>query len=231
MAHRGDVKVRARNVAKVFCFFFKKEVLFLNRPPARSATMSTVQSLENHEHAEHAAGHGAKNAALLVAVLAALLALTEVQAKHAEILVEESSILAADSWNQYQAKSIRQAVARDLGRLAGTLDTPADPARAMARAAIMATLADDQSHYETDPKDGKKAIAKRAQDAEATRDHTLERAHAFDNAAAALELGIVLSTASAITSSRMLIRIALGLGVVGIGLAALGFTHPEAAAF
>ncbi len=78
--------------------------------------MSTFQSLEHHEHAEHAAQHGAKGAALLVAVLAALLALVEVQGKHAEILVEENSISAADSWSQYQAKSIRQAVARDIGR-------------------------------------------------------------------------------------------------------------------
>lgn len=193
--------------------------------------MTTLETLEHHEHATHAAGHGAKNAALVVAVLAALLALTEVQAKHAEILVQESSVAAADSWNQYQAKSVRQAIARDLQRLAGTLDTPTDSARAAERQALLAAFQSDQDHYENDAKDGKKAIAVRARDFEGERDRTLERAHAFDNAAAALELGIVLATASAITSSRMLIRGAIGLGVVGLLFGALALVHPEWGAF
>ena len=193
--------------------------------------MSTVQSLEHAEHAEHAAGHGAKSAALLVAVLAALLALTEVQAKHAEILVDESSIAAADSWSQYQAKSIRHAVARDLERLAATMEVPADPALATARRDLLHALQDDQLRYDNDPQNGKKAIARRAADHEAARDHTLERAHAFDNAAAALELGIVLATASPITASKMLIRIAMGLGVAGVVLAVMALVYPGVAAF
>ncbi len=193
--------------------------------------MSTVHSLEHAEHAEHAAGHGSKNAALLVAILAALLALTEVQAKHAEILVEESSIAAADSWTQYQAKSIRQAMARDLQRVASTLETPTDPALAAKRQELLAALQADQTRYDNDPKDGKKAIARRAQAHEEDRDNTLERAHAFDNAAASLELGIVLATASAITASTMLIRIALGLGVTGVFLAGLALVHPSWGAF
>jgi hypothetical protein len=193
--------------------------------------MTSFQSLEHHEHAGHAAEHGAKGAALLVAVLAALLALVEVQAKHAEILVEESSISAADSWSQYQAKSIRQAVARDISRLAATLDTPTQTDRANDRATLLQALRDDQDRYEKDPKDGKAAIAARAHAFEAARDHTLERAHSFDNAAAALELGIVLATASAITASRMLIRLAMGLGVAGVVIGLLAFWAPELAAF
>jgi len=193
--------------------------------------MTTFQSLEHHEHAEHAAQHGAKGAALLVAVLAALLALVEVQGKHAEILVEENSISAADSWSQYQAKSIRQAVARDIGRLAATMDVPAQPDRAAGREALLKALQQDQERYEKDPKDGKEAIAGRAHRFEAARNETLERAHAFDNAAAALELGIVLATASAITASGMLIRLAMGLGVAGVVLGGLAFLAPAWAAF
>ena len=193
--------------------------------------MSTIQTLDHHEHAQHAAEHGGKRAALLIAVLAALLALVEVQAKHAEILVEEDSVAAADSWSQYQAKSIRQAVARDLGRLAVTLDVPSQPDRAAGRQDLLKSLKEDQEHYEHDPRDGKQVIAKRAHGFEDARDHMLERAHAFDNAAASLELGIVLATASAITASRMLIRIALGLGVAGVILGVLGLTAPGLAAF
>jgi hypothetical protein len=193
--------------------------------------MSALETLEHHEHASHAAEHGNKNAALLVAVLAALLALAEVQAKHAEVKVQENLIAAADAWNQYQAKSIRQAVARDLERLSGTLDMPADPALATQRKALLKTLHGDQEHYESDPKDGKTAIAARAHGFEDAREESLERFHAFDNVVAALELGIVLATASAITQSKMLVRLALGLGLLGVVLAVLGFVAPSVAAF
>jgi hypothetical protein len=193
--------------------------------------MTTFQTLEHHEHAEHAAEHGAKGAALLVAVLAALLAVVEVQAKHAEILVQENSISAADSWSQYQAKSIRQAVARDIARLAETMDVPGQPDRAVGRQALLQALQQDQVRYEKDPRDGKDAIAARAHAFEAARDRTLERAHAFDNASAALELGIVLATASAITASRMLIQLALGLGAAGVVLALLAVFAPALGAF
>ena len=64
--------------------------------------------LEHTEHAEHLAhGHGHSDdpdgrrnqmAALLVAVLAVGLALSEQGAKHAEIRVQQDSILAADAW-------------------------------------------------------------------------------------------------------------------------------------
>ncbi len=193
--------------------------------------MSTLETLEHHEHAAHAAEHGAPHAALVVAVLAALLALAEVQAKHAEIQVQSNLIAAADAWNQYQAKSIRSAIARDLERLSGTLDLPADAARATQRVALIKTLQSDQTHYESDPKDGKQAISVRARGFEEARDKSIERFHAFDNVTAALELGIVLATASAITHSKMLIRIAIALGAFGIVLAVLGLTEPSLAAF
>ena len=43
--------------------------------------------------------------------------------------------------------------------------------------------------------------------------------------------GIVLATASAITHSKMLIRIAIALGVFALVLAAFGLTEPSLAAF
>jgi hypothetical protein len=189
--------------------------------------MSAHAVLEHHEHAEHIAEHGAKHAALLVAILAALLALMEVQVKHAEIAVEENSIAASDAWNQYQAKSVRQATAHDLELMTESLDPPTQPDVAARRASVLKTLRSDQEHYAKDPKDGKDAIAERARGFEEAREHALHRDHTFDNASAALELGIVLATASAITSSKMLIRLALGLGALGLLLGALGFVAPQ----
>ena len=75
-------------------------------------------------------------AALLVAILAACLAITEQQAKLAEIKVNANAVLAADSWNQYQGKSTRQLVAQDLAQMIATLDKPADPVLAELRAAL-----------------------------------------------------------------------------------------------
>lgn len=189
--------------------------------------MSTLESIEHHEHAAHAAEGGAKTASLLVAVLAAMLALTEVQVKHAEIKVDQDAIAATDSWNQYQGKSVRQAVTRALAGLAATMDTPTDPAKAAGRAKLLDTYKADADHYENDPKDGKRAIADRARAFEEHRDSTLERAHAFDNAAASFEIGIVLATASAITASRMLLGLAVFLGVAGMAIAGLAFVHAE----
>jgi len=185
------------------------------------------KALEHHEHASHTANHGSKLAALLVAVLAAFLAVTEQQAKLAEIKVNTNAVFAADAWNQYQGKSTRKLVSQDLASFLDTQDKPSDPALAELRAKVAAKLRDDAKRFEEDPKDGMRAIAKRAGESEEERNLALERAHAFDKAAAAFELGIVLSTASAITGSKMLIRIALGLGILGLVLGVLGRLDPE----
>jgi hypothetical protein len=189
--------------------------------------MTTHQSLEHQEHAEHAAVHGSKRAALLIAVLAAALALCEQQAKHAEIAVQEQAILTADAWAQYQAKSIRAAVAQDIQRLASTLNRPVDADGIATRASVLKQLQSDQVHYETDAQDGKAAIAARARALDEQRQESLERSHTFDNAAAALELGIVLATASVITASKLLIRFAFVLGGIGIILGVLGLVAPS----
>ena len=150
--------------------------------------MTAHTALEHQEHAEHAAHSGGNKPALLVAVLAALLAVCEQRAKHAEIRLEESSIGATDSWGQYQAKSTRAMIAKDLADVFGAAPaTSADDRQTK----IIQRLRDDADHYEHGT-DGKDAIAKHAKDLEEERDHAIEETHAYDNAAASLELGIVL---------------------------------------
>jgi hypothetical protein len=203
------------------------------------------KSLEQHEHAEHLAhgahaehgaekpaheehghGGGGQRAALLVAVLAAGLAVTEQGAKHAEIRVQESSILAADTWSQYQAKSTRAAMSKDFASLIATMDA-GTPEAAARRAKLLEEMEQDQKRYETDPKDGKAAIAGRAKDFERQREHSLEETHSYHNGAAGIELGIVLATASAIIQSRPLLLLALVVGVAGIVFGVLGYVAPE----
>jgi hypothetical protein len=207
-----------------------------------------LKTLEHHEHAEHIShgaehGHGGTEhagadshahsgqmAALLVAILAATLAITEEGAKHAEIKVQVNSVYATDAWAQYQAKSTRGTMSQDLGEVVSVLDG-GDPALADKRQAVLKHLKQDQDKFENDPKDGKKAIAQRARAFEEERDHSMEAMHSYHNGSAALELGIVLSTASAITRSKMLIYAALGLGIAGAIFSLLGWLAPEYGAF
>jgi hypothetical protein len=204
-----------------------------------------LKNLEHVEHAEHLAHHGAEHteeahghggaaahpksnqmAALLVAVLAACLAVTEQGARHAEIRVQEQAIFATDAWSQYQAKSTRGTFSKDLSDMIA-LDTTGDPAAMERRKALLQRLKTDQERFEKDPKDGKGAIAERARAFEEARDRSLEQTHSYHNGAAAMELGIVLTTASAIIGSRPLVYMAMGLGIAGIAFALLGFFAPE----
>jgi hypothetical protein len=185
--------------------------------------MTAHQALEHQEHATHAAHTGGNRPALLVAILAALLAICEQRAKHAEIRLEESSIGATDSWGQYQAKSTRAMISRDLADVFAA--GPADDREQK----ILQRLRDDADHYEHG-KDGKDAIAKHAHELEEERDRAIEETHAYDNAAACLELGIVLATASAITQSNRLLLLALAVGILGVCLGVLGYVSPSLAA-
>lgn len=208
-----------------------------------------LKSLEHHEHAEHLAhahghahgeaGHAphteqpagfladsGQRAALLVAVLAAALAITEQGAKHAEIRVQENSILAADAWSQFQGKSTRATLSKDVSDLISTLGV-ATPEVMAQRAKVLEGLKQDRERYESDPKDGKGAVAERARAFEEEREHSLEQTHSYHNGAAGMELGIVMATASAITRSKMLIWAALVVGLIGGVFAVLGLVAPE----
>jgi hypothetical protein len=184
------------------------------------------EALEHREHVQEATERGRKHAALVIAVLAALLAITDQQGKRAEIATQEASIGTADAWAEYQAKSIRAAVSEDFARLVATFDAPADPALATKRADLVKRFADDRQHFETDPATGKSAIAARARALEAERQRSFERAHTLDYAAAAMQLGIVLATASIITASVLLIRFAYVMGTLGAVLAILATLAP-----
>jgi hypothetical protein len=184
------------------------------------------ETLEEHEHAEHAAESGRRYSALLIAALAAGLAFTEQGAQHAQTRMSASAITAADLWAQYQAKSIRANESRQLARVVA-VTAPAGPDRDKA----VAALEQDADRFEHDSSTGKSAIAAQAKASEAQRDAAHERLEAFDNAAAALQLGIVLTTASVITGSVMLAGAGFLLGLAGGTLGILGLVRPEWAAW
>jgi hypothetical protein len=177
------------------------------------------------EEAAHVA-HSNKHAALVIAVLAAALAVCEQQAKHAEVSLTETAVLAADTWNEYQAKSIRATNAHDLASVLGSFDDATSPDRLAQRQKVLKQLAEDEKHYNSDPKTGKEVLAERAKRYEEERSESLERSHSLDNAAAALDLGIVLATASVITAAGPLLVFAYVMGGIGFVLAVAAVVAP-----
>ena len=198
-----------------------------------------LESLERHHHAtghghdggDHDVSRSTQWTALLVAVLAAGLAIAEQGARHAEIRVQQRAIDTTDAWGQYQAKSTRGTVARDIAALATALDVGQDPAAIARRDAVVAKLRSDAEGYDKDPQDGREAIAHRAHEFEHLRDHATEQTHAYHNGSASYQLGIVIATASAIMKSKALVYLAAVLGVAGIIFSILGYVAPELGAF
>jgi tellurite resistance protein len=184
------------------------------------------ETMETHEHAEEAAKDGRRHTALLIAVLAAGLAFCEQGAQHADTHMTEDAVAATDVWAQYQAKSVRSNQSKGFLDFAAVL-----PGVAQAdRDTLTARLKGDIARFETDPKDGKAALADKAHALERERDAAHARLEAFDNAAAALQLGIVLTTASVITGSLLLAGGGALIGIAGGILAVLGLFRPDLAA-
>jgi tellurite resistance protein len=184
------------------------------------------ETIEAHENAEHAAHGGRRHTALLIACLAAGLAFCEQGAQHANTNMSQCAVSAADTWAEYQAKSTRANETRDLAAIAALLPS----ASAADAAAIQKHFADDVTRFESDPKSGKQALAAKAKGLEAQRDAAHERLEAFDNAGAALQLAIVLTTASVITGSLFLVWGGALLGLAGLVLGVLGLVAPGLAA-
>ena len=195
--------------------------------------------VEHHiEHEEHGHGggrgkpvgeRGNKKIALLISVMALLLALAEMFGKSAQTEGISFNIKASDSWNFFQAKTIRQTTLRTAAQ-AVALEAATAPDQA--RAALL-KQADDWmntvARYESDPveKDGRKELRAQAEAYEHQRDTQLARYHHYEFASAAYQIGIVLASAAVITAITALVYAAIGLGVIGLAFMALGFFNPH----
>jgi hypothetical protein len=190
------------------------------------------------EHEQH--GHGGRGRpllestnrkiALLISVIALFLALAEMLGKSAQTEGISLNIKASDTWNFFQAKTIRQTSLRTAAQAliveAGTVPDEARKAALLKQAdEWMKTVA----RYESDPaeKDGRKELRAFAEKYEHDRDTYLARYHHYEFASAAYQIGIVLASAAVITGIMALVYAAIGLGVVGLAFMALGFFNPH----
>jgi len=179
--------------------------------------------LEEHEKRND------KRIALLISILALFLALSEMLGKSAQTESLSANVEAADLWSFYQARVIRITTLRTA---ADTLkvDLPAltDPAVRDARQKLIDSWQKTVERYESDPdkRDGRKELEERAREAETARETSLAQYHHYELASAALQIGIVLASASVITTIALLAWFAAGLGLFGIALTGIGFVAP-----
>jgi len=191
-----------------------------------------MSSHEAHERAEHAeeAGHHNKGIALLISVLALFLALSETLGKSAQTGALTDTVQASDTWSFYQARNIRSTTvgaAKEILELQGP--TLMDPA---VKATVTKKVEDWErriKRWESDPekREGMKELMAKAQALEKKRDYQLEQYHNYEIASAALQIGIVLASASIITSMTILAWLSGAVGILGVVFMAFGFWAPD----
>jgi len=171
---------------------------------------------------------GMTRIALLIAVLAAMLAIVEMGGGNAEQEVLKSNVDAANLWAFFQAKTMRQTTLRtEADRLEVDI-IEMSPQRAEAARKLLASWRATIDRYESEPatNEGRKELAARAKTAEAERDRALAADNLFDLGSAALQLAIVLASASIVANIAWLAWLGSGIGLVGVAFALLGWFAP-----
>ena len=170
-----------------------------------------------------------QRAAIFISFLAMLLAITGLGGQNANKETLNNNIQAANAFNFYQAKTIRQTslmLAADEIELAWAV-TPglSDEARA-ALAKKLETYKANIARYESEPStgEGKKELMARARAHEEARDHAIKQDPYFDYAEALLQIAIVLISVSLVAEIIWLAFLGGGLGLIGGLLMVNGFT-------
>ena len=174
-----------------------------------------------HGHADHG---GNKGVALLISVLALVLAFSETLGKSAQTAALSYNIEASNLWAFFQAKTIRQTVLR----------TAAEQSEAGAPSEIskkqIQKWRETAQRYQNEPEtgEGRDQLAARAKEAEKKRDRNLAAYHHYEMGSAAVQIAIVLASASIIAEIAALAWAGAALGVVGIVFCVIGFVFPTA---
>jgi hypothetical protein len=177
-------------------------------------------------HGHGAGEHGGnKGVALLISVLALVLAFSETLGKGAQTNAIALNIEASNLWAFFQAKTIRQTVLRTAAEEVSATEKTSDVAKKQAD-----KWRETAQRYQNEPEtgEGRDQLASRAKEAEKKRDRSMAAYHHYEVASAAVQIAIVLASASIIAEIAALVWIAAGLGVVGIGFCLIGFFWPTA---
>ena len=169
-----------------------------------------------------------KRAAMGIAVLAMLLAITGLGGNNATKEALNENILAANFFNFFQAKNMRQTayiLAADELELAWVND-PALPAEAKtALRAKVDAYKKTIARYESEPEtqEGKKELLAQARGHQEKRDHALKQDPYFDYAEALLQIAIVLISVAIVAEQVWLSFLGGALGLIGALLMINGY--------
>lgn len=150
----------------------------------------------------------------VITVVAALLAVNTYIANGISGSVLTNTIKANDTWNFYQAKSIKQTIA----------ENARDDAEARKDAKKVAALTAKIERYESDPKsgEGKKELMAKAQSLEAARDESKKHSPWLTFSGSAFQLSIVLLSAAILAVSMPMFWASIVVGGIGALLMSQG---------
>jgi hypothetical protein len=178
--------------------------------------MEANEAQELQEHAEHGAHESAmRPVAFTMSVLAVLVAVTTVlgHRTHTEAVLDQNR--ATDQWNYYQAHKVRANDTALAADLLGVMDVAnKDAAQKLAKG-----YADHEQKWTGELKEEQEqaeATERKVEQAEA-------RADRFDLAEALLEIGLVITSVTLLTRSRIYWLLGLGFSALGIVSAASAF--------
>ena len=180
-----------------------------------------MSAAHGHGHGDHG---GNKGIALLISVLALVLAFSETLGKGAQTNGLAYNIEASNLWAFFQAKTIRQTVLRTAA------EEVESSGLSEAQKKQVAKWKDTAQRYQSEPEtgEGRDQLAARAKEAEKKRDRSMAAYHHYEVASAAVQIAIVLASASIIAEIIALAWVAAGLGVVGVLFCVIGFLFPTA---
>ena len=158
--------------------------------------------------------HIKDKAGWVITVVAALLAVNTYIANGISSGILTNTIRANDTWNFYQSKSIKQTIA----------ENARDDAAARKDTKKVAELTARIDRYETDPVsgEGKRELMARARALEADRDEAKLHSPWLTFAGSALQLSIVLLSASILAVSMGMFYSSIGVGIIGAVLMSQG---------
>ncbi len=186
-----------------------------------SDAIEEVTHEATHE-AAHSNNRNSKLIGLLISVLALFLAVSEMLGKSAQTHALGLTIEASDTWNFFQAKTIRQTVLRT--NIEG-LKVQADAGKPEVEKQLSTWQATvDRWESEPSTNEGRKELMKKAKDIEAKRDGFLEQYHAYEFASLLIQLGIVLSSVTLLTSVMWFSAGSIGLGLGGLAVLVGAYT-------
>jgi Domain of unknown function (DUF4337) len=173
--------------------------------------MEANEAHELQEHAAHGSHEGMRPVAFTMSLFAVLVAVTTVlgHRTHTEAVLDQNK--ATDKWNEYQAHKIRSndtALTEDLLSVVAISDKAAAEKIEKAYADHQAKWAEDLKEAKAEADSLEREVAK----AEA-------RANRFDLAEALLEIGLVITSVTLLTRSRIYWFFGIAFSLAGVASA------------